>query len=280
MHKALRYLLDRRVPMDLFRIHRYVSRYDQDFDPDTMRAGSYSNVPMKDDPDLIRYTDLTPVKTAPDGEPAGGYPVTVIQPRLFQYGDYNNTTTIERSNYEVLWESYRNDPGERVDDPISALCEITAAFNWRGLILYLPALPEATPDDDPDAEDYDDSDLAHAVRSMVEDIASLEDYPVLDDDHMSTMEMEILAEDMDHWIVGDLEREIRDRDDLGIFHLDLGDRGAELVYTLMERTNEYAIFEEPNSAYVDTTTLAAAVTLDDLADYGADVELDDDDSDA
>jgi hypothetical protein len=276
MHKALAYLLSKRVPLRLYTVRRYVTTWDEE---NTTDRSYYSSVPMDGDPNTLGSDDLKTIDQNVNGSvrfPHDVAKVHVLQPTLFQYGDYNNTNTLERSNMEAFLADHEGMPG---------LFEMTGAFYWNGLGIYLPDLPDVSPDDDEDAEDFDDSDEAWAVRSMLEAL-DLGDYPVYDEDHMSTLETTLHDESFDDWIGNDLATAIAKH--LGLDEVDPSDPADDaerpflqayyaLYWAALEEANEYPIYEDPTSAYVDVARVAKVVTLDMLDAAGIPYTTEDED---
>jgi hypothetical protein len=99
-----------------------------------------------------------------------------IIPKYLSYGDYDLSTAIERSNYSVFLDKYGDMEG---------VYEVTGGYNSRGIALRL------------DSVDKDD---------MFDTFLGLEEYPILDEDHHSGLEHEMVEEAWENYGYDDLAR--------------------------------------------------------------------------
>lgn len=93
------------------------------------------------------------------------------------WGDYNNTGTYHRANFEALQEDYP---------------EVFVVIGYSSHDGQSLALPLA----------------ASIPESLADILRGLDDYPVYDEDRMSKIEMQIEDEAWDSWVQYDLTREI------------------------------------------------------------------------
>ena len=92
-------------------------------------------------------------------------------PRLMQFGDYDNSCMVERSNKKVFLQNYNESP---------IVFETSGGYGSEGIALSLRELLN------PDNEE--------TAISIIETLNALNDYPCIDDEDMSNMEYEAFIE--------------------------------------------------------------------------------------
>lgn len=102
-----------------------------------------------------------------------------VSPYL-SYGDYDNSCHVERSNYDVFYERH----GEK-----RGIFTVSGGYGSNAIAILLAVTDE----------------------EVIEDLASLENYPVLDEDHLPHKEMEMQQEAFDSWARQDFVRELEKR---------------------------------------------------------------------
>ncbi len=114
----------------------------------------------------------------------------------------------------------------------------------------------------------------HQIREW---LASIEDYPVYDEDDLGQVEMEAENEAWDSWAESDFARVIQGRfaDDIDVTD---SDQFREWFEELRERANVYWENETGNSAHVDLERVAAELTdvgqvVEAANDHGFELEL-------
>jgi len=130
------------------------------------------------------------------------------------YSDYSGST-VERSNCEVFLERFGKTPG---------VWPVYGGYGTCGVVVLVEK---------------------RADEEIKEVLDALEDYPLIDEEHMSNLELEIEDEDWDSWIKQDLRRMLGDcapEDD---------DELYQQFMRAMDKTNTYFVHEDAVSAYVD-----------------------------
>jgi hypothetical protein len=169
-------------------------------------------------------------------------------PAIMTFSDYSGST-VERSNCEWFLEEYKETVG---------VYEMTGGYGTTGVAIKLSAITE----------------------EMIELFQGMQNYCAIDEDHMSNLEMEIENEDWDNWIRGDFKRELEkkfqpeeaDEDTGPVAEIDamsdeaLHEALHELLRTLMERANEYPIFEDAVSCFIHLDRCVAVCTRQDILD--------------
>lgn len=110
---------------------------------------------------------------------------------LASWSDYSGST-VERSNYRVLLEDY---PDVCVD--------VHGGYGTRAVLIPADMPADFRPDDD-------DETRADFWADMIGRLAALSDYPCLDDEDVSNLEMELAGEAWDCYISWDLRRALTD----------------------------------------------------------------------
>ena len=171
----------------------------------------------------------------------------MLIPQYMSFGDYSNTNTAERSNKECFYKQFGETAG---------VYEFTGDYGHEGVAIKLSAITD----------------------EMVEVFKALADYPIMDDEHHSFLEMEVEMEDFDDWIWGDLKRglirkftadptlsdEVRDIITDVIDEMGGDDRGKTLYLKLKERTNTEWHSESPTSGHVDIDRLVKGAVKGDF----------------
>jgi hypothetical protein len=148
---------------------------------------------------------------------------------LLSFGDYDNSCAVERSNVRTFEQQFSSSKG--ID-----WVKITGAYGWECIAIKLLSTNE----------------------EIIECLADLSDYPAMDDEDVSSMEMEIENEAWDNWI----ERDFKDK---VVKHYDAWDSDAdsntlrELFSQLKEKTNTYGQVESGGNYYIDLDRLIAGL---------------------
>lgn len=157
--------------------------------------------------------------------------------KYMTYSDYDNSCAVERSNHRVFKE----------DHP-EAVIPIYGGYNTNGLAVRLDKLsPE-----------------------MVEELAELHNYPVLDENDMSEMEMELQNEAWNSWAEGDFVKLLKKKFDPE--SEEDYEWPSENVYDLFssasEEANEYWEIESGGGAYINLERIVAQITLKQMKEHG------------
>lgn len=156
------------------------------------------------------------------------------------YGDYAGSA-VDRANHDAFTEKYGEQDG---------VLELYGDFYYHSVAVRLDSITD----------------------EMVEDFTSLIDYPVMDDEKLSNLEMQLEEEDWKSWIAGDLRRALvkkfPDReDDLDALHEKADESNSkfyDLYRALCERTNTNWNSESAVGGHVDIDRLVAGATDSDI----------------
>jgi hypothetical protein len=194
-----------------------------------------------EDGDSVSFGDLEslgfPYSNAPTME-------DFYLPRLLSGSDYGNSNAVEVSNLRVFLKEYEDVPGVH---------KVYGAYGSFGVVIRLSVLAEH--------------------EEMRDLLKGLEDYPVLDEDDLSKVEME--AEDVawTSWTEGDYKKVLlkswtasEDEEEALETFLDGLPEGLlrEAFETSADRVNEYWINETGNAAYIDVERVAKGTKPEDL----------------
>lgn len=134
------------------------------------------------------------------------------------YSDYSGST-VERSNCNCFLDTFEEYLG-------ISMWEMYGGYGTRGVLITL--------------ELYENND---EVKDIID---SLFDYPLINEDEMSSLEMEIENESWDDWIKSDLIR-LLDKNNLSYNE----DTLQADFYKVCENANEYPIFEDAVSCWIN-----------------------------
>jgi|WetSurMetagenome_2_1015567.scaffolds.fasta_scaffold77906_5 hypothetical protein len=199
--------------------------------------------------DHIYYQDLNPIKPGEIKETIKERDIFLI-PNYMQYGDYDNSCMVERSNYKLFLENYKEEKG---------IFTISGGYGSSGVAISLNYLLN------PDNEDK--------AQNIIDLLNSLNDYPCIDDEDMSNMEYDLFLESLDSF-------EIRDCNDLlsKQFLLEVYDFNEDKLKEILlesDRNLNYPAYEieSGGSCYIDTKRLIEKVTLNQYTGALIDFEL-------
>ena len=197
----------------------------------------------------ISYGDLTEItlKENLDNTPIDEL---FLMCKYFGYADYDNSCMVERSNYKIFMEDYKEEKG---------IFRIYGGYGSSGIAISIRYLL------DPDNEEKADE--------IIDLLNGLNNYPCIDDEDMSNMEYESFLESLDSF-------EIRDCNDLlsGQYLIDVYDFNEDKLKKILlesDRNLNYPSYqiESGGSCYIDTKRLIEKVTLMDYITCLIDWEL-------
>jgi hypothetical protein len=176
---------------------------------------------------------------------ADGTPL-YLMPRLLSYGDYDNSSDIERSNYRVFMAEYG---GESFDCPYAGSKEGTATYpgvhsvhghyGSTGVLIALETWLR-----------YSD---------MRELIGGLDDYPCIDDEDTSRVAMALADEAWESWACDDFTRELEERFNILEWE-DYNKFDFRLFFeNCRESANEYWEVESGGNSHVDIGRIVDAI---------------------
>lgn len=159
--------------------------------------------------------------------------------------DYSGSL-VERSNYNVFTETYGKD-NEWVFSAHGGHNTYAAVVGLTGLLTC-------------------DEDTADEVLNVLE---GLVDYPLIDEEANSTLEMEKADEAWDSWVAGDFRRAVEKKfDGRAEFEWPSDSDLRAAFEQFAEKANEYWFDEGMGQdMYIRVDRIVAGIDLDDLADY-------------
>jgi hypothetical protein len=162
-----------------------------------------------------------------------------VIPDLMTYSDYSNGRVIQESNYRAFLVECENE-----EDNPNAIIRLHGGYDTNALAIKVSQLTE----------------------NMLECLTSLEDYPVLDEQIMSELELEGQNEAWELWARDDFIKELQEK--LNIELVDSQEDGLlKLFWQASEKANEYW-FEDGCSQYIRIEKLVAKIELSDLQELG------------
>jgi len=170
--------------------------------------------------------------------------------KYMQFGDYDNSCMVERSNYKLFLEEYKEEKG---------IFRIYGGCGSSGIAISIRYLLDLANEDKAD--------------EIIELLNNLNKYPVIDDEDMSNMEYDSFIESLDSYA-------IRECNDLlsKQFLLDVYDFNEDKLKDVLLESNrnlDYDAYkiESGGGCYIDTKRLIKKVTLNQYTDCLIDFEL-------
>lgn len=161
---------------------------------------------------------------------------TFIIPNIVSGSDYSGST-VERSNYLVFYKRFGKLKG--------IVWKVYGGFNTYGIAI----------------------DTTKITEEIQECLDSLEDYPVIDEDHLSNFEMGLEDETWDDFLKDDviryLEKKFATCENISIEDIS-GDALKTLLLECMEKENEYFVHETGCIVFTDVEKILQNVTIEDI----------------
>jgi hypothetical protein len=174
----------------------------------------------------------------------------LITSKYWTGSDYSGTT-IELSNYQVFIEKFQDLLGNAIFDIWGGYSTFSVAISVQWLT---------------------DSKNEEKAQEIVDVLQELDQYPVIDEDHLSNLESNLEY----NWIIEDwhydLNTEMKKQYDIEITNW-TKDQIWNLYRELSERSNSYPVYEDNGAPYIDTKKLAESYKVGDLARLGIEYEL-------
>lgn len=170
-------------------------------------------------------------------------------PKYLQFGDYDNSCMVERSNKKCFLEEYENSP---------AVFEATGGYGSESVALSLRELMN------PGNEE--------STASIIETLNGLNDYPCIDDGEMSRMEYEAFDEAFNDYGYKDALSALAKK-----FNLEIYDYKEEEFKALLiekdSRGNPSWMIESGGSCYIDIDEMIKDIGIEELKPILTDYEV-------
>jgi len=206
--------------------------------------------------DSISWSDLTPVNYASKKTRLLDLKETLKEvdifliPKFMQYGDYDNSCMVERSNYKLFLEDYKEEKG---------IFRFYGGYGSSGIAISIRYLLNP-----------DNEDIAGEILELLRD---LNDYPCIDDEDMSNMEYDAFIESLDNFAIRECNDLLSHQYLIEVYDYDQ-DKLKEVLLE-SDRNLNYPSYEieSGGSCYIDTKRLIEKVTLTDYFNSLIDFEL-------
>jgi hypothetical protein len=210
--------------------------YTRRIDPDS-KAVSYGDLKPADCPEnAVNYLGALSTDATEEGE------VYFFLP--YASGSDYSGSTVEKANHKEFLESY----GEE-----QFVCEAHGGFDTYAVVLGLTGLLECA------------DDTFNAILDIIE---GLEDYPLINDEALSTLESDLADEAWDCWVAGDFRRALEKKFDCAEFEWPSDSDLRTFFEKKAEKANEYWFNEGYGpDMYIRVDRIVEGIDLDDLADY-------------
>jgi hypothetical protein len=147
--------------------------------------------------------------------------------KYMQYGDYDNSCMVERSNYKIFMESYKEETG---------VFDISGGYGSTGIAISVKWLL------DPVNEEKADE--------IMELLNGLNDYPCLDDEDMSNMEYDAFYEALKDYGISDTCTALAKKYGIDVTDYD-SEKLEELILDIDRNGNPIFIIESGGNCYID-----------------------------
>ena len=174
----------------------------------------------------------------------------LIIPRYLEYGDYDNSCMVERSNYKLFLEDHKETP---------FVFDVTGGYGSTGIAISLKEMLN------PDNEE--------TAQTIIDTLNSLNEYPCLDDQDMSAMEYDAFLEALDKFEMRDYIKELSAKFNLDISDYDEDKFKALLLETDRSLNDPSYMIESGGVCYIDTKRLIEPITMEQLKPCLIDYEV-------
>jgi hypothetical protein len=187
--------------------------------------------------DHIYYQNLDSIKPGLIKEELKERDIFLIS-KYMQYGDYDNSCMVERSNYKLFLEDHKEEKG---------IFTISGGYGSSGIAISLNYLLN------PDNEDK--------AQNIIELLNSLNDYPCIDDEDMSNMEYDSFIESLDNFAIRECNDLLSKQFLLEVY--DFNEDKLKEILLESDRNLNYPAYEIESGGicYIDTKRLIEKVTL-------------------
>lgn len=144
-----------------------------------------------------------------------------------QYGDYDNSCMVERSNYKLFMESYKEESG---------IFDISGGYGSSGIAISIQYL--LSPDNEEKAQ------------SIIDLLNGLNDYPCIDDEDMSNMEYDAFYEALNDYGISDTCDELAKKYGITVYKYD-EEKLKELILEIDRQGNPVFMIESGGLCYID-----------------------------
>jgi hypothetical protein len=171
-------------------------------------------------------------------------------PGYLQYGDYDNSCMVERSNQKLFLEDYEKESG---------VFTITGGYGSSGIAISIKWL--LNPDNEEIAE------------SILEVLKGLNDYPCLDDGDMSNMEYDAFYEALEDYGIEDTKRALSRKYGITVNDYDR-EKLKELILEIDRNGNPVFMIESGGLCYIDVDDMIVPkITRDQYIETLTDYEV-------
>jgi len=198
--------------------------------------------------------------------------ITFVNPDACTFGDYGGAGSVGRANIDIILERIESEKMEcklisygQLPQGDTTLEKEKSAHNWEGLLgtggYTLWEDNDILPDAFLVSCGYGSETLYLREDKFEDEISALADYPCLDDEKVSEVEIQWEEEAFDSWAKDDLIRDLPD-DLLGKLTR-LKDAGAQVIWECyrdaMDKCNEYPT-PEYSSSHIPTDRIEDTFT--------------------
>jgi len=162
-----------------------------------------------------------------------------LMSKYLQYGDYDNSCMVERSNVKVFLEEF----GE-----LDFIFKVWGVYGSTGIAIALKGLMDTVNEE--------------ISERIIEVLNSLNDYPCIDDEDMSNMEYEAFIESLDSFEISNCNKLLATQYLVNVDDYDQ-DKLKDVLIESDRHGNPSWMIEAGGGCYIDTKELCSHVSLTD-----------------
>lgn len=207
------------------------------------------------------YSDFHDIADPADAEDRSR---VYLVPDLLSGSDYSGSS-VEAANYREFLRAFN---GEETDGEdygravVPGLVELHGGYGTYAVAVPLTSWERASCED---CEPEDPCDVCGLCAEMRETLTALEDYPVIDEQALSEVEMERESEAWASWVRSDFLAELETLHE--VEDIDDTARASDVLSVFLaaqDRANVYWVHETGDSCYIDVERVADAVTAEEV----------------
>ena len=199
----------------------------------------------------FHYSDLQRVDNLKSLFESGEILDLFLIPGYLQFGVFDSSCMVERSNKKIFIEDYENS---------TVVYEVTGGYGSESVALSIREM--LNPDN------------AETTQSIIDCLNGLSDYPCLDDEDMSNMEYEAFYEALKDYGIDDTQRALSKKYGITVYDYNR-DKLEELILEIDRNGNPVFMIESGGSCYIDIDdSIVPKITRDQFISVLTDYEVD------
>jgi hypothetical protein len=195
----------------------------------------------------ISYSDLHTLEKYENAKELLKTQDLFLVPKYLQYGDYDSSCMVERSNQKIFLEAYENEKG---------VFSISGDYGSSGIAISVKYLLNS------------ENEKAEEILNILH---GLNNYPCLDDEDMSNMEYEAYHEAMTEYGTEDCMKALSEK-----LHVDVYDYDEKKFEEFLDEKDSHGnpswIIESGGGCYIEVDKMIEGITFDQVKPFLIDYE--------